>query len=111
MLFSQEGLDGIIMWGFWAQAHGRIEQAITYGPTVEPNYAGKAYQELYHKSFRTNIEVMNIAHAEDQLTFKFKAFRGIYDFTLVDEEGKFVKAVKKSYRLDEDVLLIRKKLF
>lgn len=111
LLTSHEGLDGILMWGFWAEAHGRIEEAISYGPDIVPNKAGEAYQEIYHRSFRTNVEVMNVGKADDHLTFKFKAFRGIYDFVLVDDEGQFVKSIRKNYKVDEDVLLIEKKLF
>ena len=105
---SQDGLDGILMWGFWEQAHWRPEAAIAYGPAVVPNKAGDAYRNIYYNTFRTNIEVENAAKSGKELEFSFKAFKGIYEFSHVDEEGHVVESIETGFKLDDDVQIIRK---
>ena len=104
---SQEGLDGILMWGFWEQAHWRPEAAIAYGPAVIPNKAGDAYRNIYYNTFRTNIEVENVAKSGDELEFNFRAFKGVYDFNLVDAQGNVVETVEAGFKLEDNVKIIR----
>jgi endo-1,4-beta-xylanase len=52
---SHEGVGGILMWGFWDQAHWRPNAAIVNGDNLVPNAAGAAYIKLYHETFRFNI--------------------------------------------------------
>ena len=96
-----------MMWGFWEQAHWRPEAAIAYGPAVVPNKAGDAYRNIYYNTFRTNIEVENEAKADNELEFSFRAFRGVYEFSLVDEAGHVVETVKKDFKLEDNVRIVR----
>lgn len=105
--FSQEGLDGILMWGYWDQEHWRPEAAIATSPAVVPNKAGQAYQNIYHNFFRTNMVVENEAKTDDALEFNFRAFRGEYELSIIDENGGVVETIKKEFRL-EDNLVIRR---
>ena len=34
LYFSHEGVEGIMLWGFWDQAHSKPEAALAEGPEV-----------------------------------------------------------------------------
>ena len=50
--YSHEGVDGIIMWGFWDREHWCPNAAIANGDNVTPNVAGLAYMNLFQETFR-----------------------------------------------------------
>lgn len=95
-----------MMWGFWNHAHWLPEAAIAYGEDVKPNTAGKAYQNIYHDYFRTNIDVPNSAWAEDVAKFRFEAFKGVYDLRIVTDTGRFVRLLKKNFRVKDTSYII-----
>lgn len=97
------------MWGFWEQEHWRPEAAITYGPAVIPNKAGDAYRNIYYNTFRTNIEVEDVSKSQSELEFNFKAFKGIYEFSLVDEDGNVVESIETDFKLKDNVEIVRQK--
>ena len=43
IIYSQEGVEGVLMWGFWDLAHNRPESAIVNGENWQLNKAGEAY--------------------------------------------------------------------
>ena len=43
MIDSHEGVQGVLMWGFWDQAHWKPEAALVNGDNFVVNRAGAAY--------------------------------------------------------------------
>ena len=95
-----------MMWGFWEQAHWLPEAAIAQGTEVWPNEAGKAYKNIYHEFFTTNIDVPNTATADDEVKFKFEAFRGVYDLMVVTEKGRWVSLLRKNFKLKDTAYIV-----
>ena len=103
--FSLEGVDGILMWGFWDQAHWRPEAAITTGDDCHTNAAGDAYLNVYYNVLQTHDVFEPTTNDDGDLEFTFRAFRGEYDVTLVDAvSGRAVGERKAMLNVNGDVV-------
>ncbi|XP_059087514.1 anti-sigma-I factor RsgI6-like [Tigriopus californicus] len=103
LAMSHEGMGGIMMWGFWDQAHWRPDAAIAYGDDVTPNEAGYAYMDLYQNSYRTNDAFSASMRTANELEFNFRGFRGEYELSLVNEHGRSVHKFDETFTIEEDV--------
>lgn len=43
LLISHEGVEGVLMWGFWDKAHWKPDAAIVNGDDFVVNKAGESY--------------------------------------------------------------------
>ena len=62
--------------------------------------------EIYHDFFTTNIDVPNTATADDEVKFKFEAFRGVYDLMVVTEKGRWVSLLRKNFKLKDTAYIV-----
>ncbi|XP_076108541.1 uncharacterized protein LOC143076604 [Mytilus galloprovincialis] len=78
LYFSHSSIQGIIFWGFQESSIHDHAASLTSNDIV-PNAAGRKYQELFHKTWRTN-EVHPVAS-----TINAKGFLGDYELTLLHQ--------------------------
>ena len=74
--FGHPGVDGILMWGFWA-GENWIPESSLYNEDWSPTPALKAYQDLVYKEWWTDIEV----EVGESGTIEVPAFYGDYTVT------------------------------
>ncbi|XP_064603715.1 uncharacterized protein LOC135469112 [Liolophura sinensis] len=87
VLFSHPAVEGIVMWGFWSQAHYAGEQAsLVSGPDFRVNSAGKRYIDLVHRQWRTHV-TRSLASGTK---FHIRGFHGNYN-VIVRINGKVVQ--------------------
>ena len=106
MYFSQEGVQGIMQWGFWDQRHWLPCAAIATGEEVYPNEAGVAYQNIYHEFIRTKIMIEPVSLLKEKVAFEFRGFKGTYEVALVDESGNDVRILSSQMEFDDNVKLL-----
>jgi len=82
LMFSLEEVHGVLMWGFWDQAHWKPEAAIVNGDDLKPNAAGEAYMKLIHSEWNSGDI---LAHNGD-LTFFKRVHQGHYKIRVIDGE-------------------------
>jgi len=82
LMFSLEEVHGVMMWGFWDQAHWRPDAAIVNGDDMEPNAAGEAYMRLIHSEWNSG-DILD--HGGD-LVFKKRVFQGDYVIKVLNGE-------------------------
>lgn len=82
LMFSLEAVHGVLMWGFWDQAHWKPGAAIVNGDDLTPNAAGEAYMRLIHSEWNSG----DILEQTDQLTFEKRVFKGDYIMRVLDGE-------------------------
>ncbi|XP_046338920.2 endo-1,4-beta-xylanase 1-like isoform X2 [Haliotis rufescens] len=88
LFFSTPEVEGIIFWGFWdGNMHAPIRALFT-GSDVKPNAAGRRYQQLFKRDWRTNITTP-IASGHASL----RGFRGQYTLR-VTKAGHTLKEEK-----------------
>ena len=104
-LYSQEGVGGILQWGFWDQLKGKPCTAITTGDDCHPNEAGVAYQNIYHEVIRTKVILDPLEVRDNQAYFRFRAFKGTYEIAFIDEEGNDVKIIGSNIEVDDNAEL------
>lgn len=81
LMFSHEGVGGMLMWHFGKEGRHNIVNPVT----MEPNAAGQAYLRLYHQEWRTK-EVLESSNGN----FDFRGFMGTYNLKLW-EDNKLLK--------------------
>lgn len=90
--FSHPSVEGIFMWGFWAGAHWRGQDAAIVNQDWTVNEAGKRYEAL-RKEWTTNT----VGTTDTRGTFGFRGFHGTYDVTIsVPGKAPFVKTIELS---------------
>ncbi len=75
--FSNPAVEGIMMWGFWAGAHWRGQDATLVDQDWTVNKAGKRYQDLM-KEWTTNTS----GTTDSNGNYSFRGFHGTYEVTL-----------------------------
>lgn len=80
-LFSHEAIDGITMWGFWANAHWRPEAAML-NPDFSPRPHAEAYQRLVFGDWWTKAQ----ATTNQAGTAEIRGFQGVYEVS-VEHDG------------------------
>lgn len=101
---SQEGVEGILQWGFWDQLHWQPCSAIATGDDVHPNEAGVAYLNIYNEFVRTNtiLEPTRKSHSRE-LLFKFRGFKGTYNIMLVDENNNDIRLLSEQTEVEDNI--------
>merc|ERR1712126_4142 len=89
LMLSHEGVEGVLMWGFWDKAHWKPDAAIVNGDDFVVNKAGEAYISLFHETFRTNLVLEPTLEGEN-LVFGFNGFKGTYDVSIELEDGTMI---------------------
>ncbi|MEO1498087.1 MAG: endo-1,4-beta-xylanase [Planctomycetota bacterium] len=75
-MFAHEGIDDVLFWGFWEDAHWRPEAALFRSDwSIKPN--GEAYLDLVFDEWWTD-ETMN---ADNAGSASVRGFKGDYDIT------------------------------
>ncbi|CAH1788827.1 unnamed protein product, partial [Owenia fusiformis] len=87
IFYGHPAVRGVIVWGFWDQAHWKPNASLADGPNCEPNAAGLAWNRLVKQDWITN-ETFAVVDTDDIITFD--AFHGDYDLT-VKENGNVIK--------------------
>jgi GH35 family endo-1,4-beta-xylanase len=73
-LFSHASVNGILMWGFWQNAHYQPQAALYRSDwTVKPN--GQAWLDLVHDNWKTETTGTTLADGH----YTTRGFRGLYD--------------------------------
>ena len=78
--FSHPSVEGIIMWGFWAEAHWRDEQAALVDSDWTVNEAGQMYQSLLEEWQTSHQETISNGQ-----TVELRAFHADYLATLTNQ--------------------------
>ncbi|XP_023333584.1 uncharacterized protein LOC111705317 isoform X1 [Eurytemora carolleeae] len=92
VMFSLEGVEGIMMWGFQRDYFSLVENDLT------PNKAGEAYIRLFHEEWRSNMVVPG-----EQNQFDFRGFRGDYAISILSGDGVLVDDLR--FTVDQDTEL------
>jgi GH35 family endo-1,4-beta-xylanase len=85
--YSHPNVNGILIWGFWEGQHWRPHGAL-YRKDWSIKPAGKVWQELVLKQWRTNVE--GVAGTEGE--YRVRAFLG--DYEVVVRQGERTKTVR-----------------
>ncbi|CAH1789624.1 unnamed protein product [Owenia fusiformis] len=78
-MFSHPSVDGIMLWGFWDQAHSKPQAALVEGNDLTPNAAGLAWQRVTQEEWSTNQDLSPNGAVQ---TFNLRAFHGEFDLTV-----------------------------
>ncbi|XP_023333585.1 uncharacterized protein LOC111705317 isoform X2 [Eurytemora carolleeae] len=90
--WNEEGVEGIMMWGFQRDYFSLVENDLT------PNKAGEAYIRLFHEEWRSNMVVPG-----EQNQFDFRGFRGDYAISILSGDGVLVDDLR--FTVDQDTEL------
>lgn len=55
LFMSHPAVEGVLLWGFWDGQIWLPNSALATGSSVQPNAAGRRYQQLYHQTWRTHV--------------------------------------------------------
>ncbi|XP_033754378.1 LOW QUALITY PROTEIN: endo-1,4-beta-xylanase 1-like [Pecten maximus] len=55
LFMSHPAVEGVLLWGFWDGQIWLPNSALATGSNVQPNAAGKRYQQLFHQTWRTHV--------------------------------------------------------
>lgn len=78
LYFAYPAVQGILLWGFWDGKIFEPSASLVNGPDLTPNAAGRAYQTLYHQTWRTN-EARDVT---DTSPIQMRGFKGTYTVNL-----------------------------
>ncbi|KAL4233055.1 hypothetical protein ACF0H5_007741 [Mactra antiquata] len=78
MLFSHPSVKGILFWGFWDQDIWEHDAPLYTGSNVTPNAAGRAYENLFHNTWRTHVTHTISGHQQ----YHVRGFKGDYTLTV-----------------------------
>eukprot|EP00058_Branchiostoma_floridae_P015725 XP_002601213.1 hypothetical protein BRAFLDRAFT_81989 [Branchiostoma floridae] len=93
--FSHPAVEGLLIWGFWDQAHWRPNAALVNGDHFSINEAGRRWQRLVFSDWRTNLSLTDGIVTPEGKEFIFRGFHGNYEVT-VKNHGQVV-ATKTFY--------------
>ena len=80
-LFSRPEVNGIIMWGFWANAHWRGADAALIESDWNVNAAGQKYLQL-----RDEWSTQTAGTTNEDGQYSFRGFQGVYQVDVVNED-------------------------
>ncbi|WAR12254.1 RSGI6-like protein [Mya arenaria] len=75
MMFSHPSVEGVIFWGFWDGQIWEKDAVLYTGSNVTPNAAGRAYEELFHTTWRTHVT----STIHGSTPFHVRGFKGEYE--------------------------------
>ncbi|XP_033754712.1 endo-1,4-beta-xylanase 1-like [Pecten maximus] len=55
LFMSHPAVEGVLLWGFWDGNIHKHNAALATGSNVQPNAAGRRYQQLFHQTWRTHV--------------------------------------------------------
>ncbi|CAH1253915.1 Hypp1269 [Branchiostoma lanceolatum] len=93
--FSHPAVEGVLIWGFWDQAHWRPNAALVNGDHFGINEAGRRWQRLVFNDWRTNLSLTDGIVTPEGKEFIFRGFHGNYEVK-VKSHGQVV-ATKTFY--------------
>ncbi|OWF42293.1 uncharacterized protein LOC110461311 [Mizuhopecten yessoensis] len=92
LFMSHPAVEGVLLWGFWDGQLWLPNSALATGSNVQPNAAGRRYQQLFHHTWRTHV-----TKSVTGSTVHATGFMGDYTL-LVKHNGQTVQT--KSFTLD-----------
>ncbi|OWF42294.1 uncharacterized protein LOC110461355 [Mizuhopecten yessoensis] len=88
LFMSHPAVEGVLLWGFWDGQIWLPNSVLATGPHVQPNAAGRRYQQLFHQTWRTHV-----TESVTGSTVHASGFMG--DYTLrVKHNGRTVKTTQ-----------------
>ncbi|XP_035667840.1 endo-1,4-beta-xylanase 1-like [Branchiostoma floridae] len=102
--FSHPAVEGLLIWGFWDQAHWRPDAALVNGDNFQLNEAGRRWQRLVFHDWRTNLSLTDGIVTPEGKEFIFRGFHGNYEVK-VKNHGQVV-ATKTFYLRPEEGSLV-----
>ncbi|XP_066273254.1 uncharacterized protein [Branchiostoma lanceolatum] len=93
--FSHPGVEGVLLWGFWDQAHWKPDAALVNGDNFQINEAGRRWQRLVFNDWRTNLSLTDGIVTPEGKEFIFRGFYGNFEVK-VKSHGQVV-ATKTFY--------------
>jgi GH35 family endo-1,4-beta-xylanase len=101
--FSHPGVDGILMWGFWAGRHWRGPDAAIVDLDWTVNEAGRRYEQLL-----AEWTTLATGTTDDAGAFSYRGFHGDYEVTITPRGGEpVVRIVTLDPADDPAVLVVR----
>ncbi|CAH1788825.1 unnamed protein product, partial [Owenia fusiformis] len=79
VFYAHPAVKGVLLWGFWDQAHWRPSAALAEGPNCQANAAGRRWQKLVKNDWMTDEKFPVMSNSE---TISLNAFHGNYDVTV-----------------------------
>lgn len=99
-LFAHPHVEGIMLWGFWDQAHWRGRAAsLVEGNNCHINAAGQKVIELITKRWQSD-EVVTLT---DESEYTVRGFHGEYELEII-HKGKTLEHLKKNFSLGKSAL-------
>ncbi|XP_070200860.1 uncharacterized protein [Littorina saxatilis] len=95
-LYAHPAVEGILLWGFWDQAHWRGEKAaLVKGANLELTAAGRRVLDLLENQWMTD-ETHALSPSRDHITVR--GFHGDYELHVI-YKGRELGSLKKTFTL------------
>jgi len=82
VLFSHPSIEGVVMWGFWADRHWKPEAAL-YGSDWQLRSHGQAWLDLVKDKWWTDESLLT----GDDGCARIRGFKGLYKVTVETDRG------------------------
>ncbi|KAK7106458.1 hypothetical protein V1264_017712 [Littorina saxatilis] len=103
-LYGHPAVEGILLWGFWDQAHWRGEKAsLVKGDNLELTAAGRRFLDLVENQWMTD-ETHVLSQSRD--TFTVRGFHGDYELHVI-YKGHDLTNLKKTFTLGKENLIVK----
>lgn len=101
LYFSWPQIEGIMLWGFWDQAHWRPNAALVEGQNFEINVAGRRVVDLLKNEWMTSAD---FNPTSDENRFEIRGFHGDY-VVVIKENGEVVREEEFTLKKSEDITI------